>query len=205
MSSKQQEPKKPFKSWFDFDNHIRPEHLRGKTASLQISRITVEEYFVRQKNRVVATPTLWFHGTTKNPPVNTTNRRALTKFFGDDPMACLGRCVILKSQKVPGKEEESVTVVGIDEQLEKSIATRAQKMSERLDGKPAESAPSNEGAKALSKVEQLQALRARAQEMGAVIGVLDLTTLTDEQLDSELVRMATWVQDIENFQMPEDV
>jgi len=95
---------KPAK-WSDFDRYLKGDHLQGKTFTLTIARVEVEETHPRPTMTQLS-PVLYFRETSKGLICSPTNQDKLTKIFGDDIAACIGQRVTLKAEprRVAGRD-----------------------------------------------------------------------------------------------------
>lgn len=87
--------------WTDFDNYVRPEHLKGKAIKAKIAEIKVEKFY--NKGRSFEKPVLYFDGARRGLPLNAGNRRAIMHMFGDEAAACIGKVIELRPATDDGK------------------------------------------------------------------------------------------------------
>ena len=86
--------------------------LRGKTVTVEIDRLTLEEMFVPGEQEMTHKPVLWFAGKQKGLVLNKTNALAVASHHGPDTEAWQGRSVQLYPTQIRafGKTHEVVRI-----------------------------------------------------------------------------------------------
>lgn len=92
--------------WSDFDRWLKAEHLLGRTRSLTIDQVVVEDVYSQAEKRSRPAPVLYFRETRKGLVLSATNQDALQALFGDDVAGCFGQRVQLEPtpMRVAGRE-----------------------------------------------------------------------------------------------------
>lgn len=103
------------KNWSDYEQYLKPYHLKGKAHTLTIASITEEETHPQGGKARIA-PVVWF----KEHPfsqwgfvLSPTNRHTLIEIYGDPINDSIGKTITIKSisiGKVAGKEQAPIRI-----------------------------------------------------------------------------------------------
>lgn len=88
--------------WSDFEQWLKPVHLKGKAHTVKIAKIEIEQVFNPKAKRKEPVPVCYFENAQRGLVLGAAKRKALATLFGDDSTAALGQRVTLE----PGKNDQ---------------------------------------------------------------------------------------------------
>ena len=99
--------------WSDFEQYLKPAHLKGKPARVEIADIKTEKHYNQDRAQVEPVPVIFFKNAKRPLVVSPANRKALAQLFGDDCSAAIGKSVLLVPAVVKafGKEQETIRIM----------------------------------------------------------------------------------------------
>jgi hypothetical protein len=105
--------------WSEFEKFLRPAHLAGRSTTVKIERIEMQETWPRPGKSEIA-PVCYFSGKSKALILSNSNRRALGEIFGDSISDAIGKTVRLVIVDVRVGQESKAAI-----RIRKAVAASA--------------------------------------------------------------------------------
>lgn len=107
--------------------YVAAADLNGKTVTLTIQRVTLEE-MKDHDNKMIKKPVVWFEKATKGLVLNVTNAKIIANLYGDETDDWKGKRIGIYPTRVQafGKPQDAIRVREEIPAMSKPVATAAQ-------------------------------------------------------------------------------